>query len=95
MAEPSGTEDPAQVRELMLDGIASGRDLDELHADLAALHHPRSNFPARLLLELAADAFLLTGSTRDHPLDLAGLTGKLVAEWTPEATRPIRSTATP
>ena len=78
MAEPSGTEDAAAVREMMLGGIASNRDLDVLHADLAALHHPRSNFPARPLLELAADAFLLTGPTRDHPLELATLTEELV-----------------
>ena len=68
---------------MMLGGIASNRDLDVLHTDLDALRHPRSNFPARPLLELAADAFLLIGSTRDHPLELASLTEEFVAEWTP------------
>ena len=67
----------------MLDGIAAERDLDELHAELGALHHQRSDFPARPLLELAADAFLPTGSTRDHPLELAGLTEEFAPEWTP------------
>jgi hypothetical protein len=67
----------------MLDGIASGRDLDELHAELGALHRQGSNFPARPLLELAADAFVLTGSTRDHPLELAGLTSEFAPEWSP------------
>ena len=83
MAERSSTEAAARARSLMLDDIASGRDLDVLHADLAALHHPQSTFPARPLLELAADAYLLIGSTRDHPLELAGLTEELVADWAP------------
>jgi hypothetical protein len=67
----------------MLDGLVSGRDLDELHAELGALHRQHSNFPARPLLELAADAFLLTESTRDHPLELAGLTAEFAPEWGP------------
>ena len=67
----------------MLDGVASGRDLNELHAELGALHDRRSSFPARPLLELAADAFTLTGSSHDRPLELAGLTEKLAADWSP------------
>ena len=67
----------------MLDGVASGRDLHELHAELGALHHLRSTLPARPLLELAADAFTLTGSTRDCPLELAGLTETFVPDWRP------------
>jgi hypothetical protein len=74
----------AQVRDLMLDGIVSGRDLDELHAELGAVHRPRSSFPARPLLELAAHAFLITGSTRGHPLELDGLTTEFAPEWGPQ-----------
>jgi hypothetical protein len=75
-------DEAAAARVLMLDGVASGRDLHELHAELGALHHRRSTFPARQLLELAADAFTLTGSTRDCPLELAGLTETFVPDWT-------------
>jgi hypothetical protein len=56
---------------------------NELDAELGALHHRRSSVPARPLLELAADAFGLTGSTRDRPLELAGLTEKLAPDWSP------------
>ena len=71
MPEASAIDDAARVRALMPDGVASGRDLNELHPELGALHHRRSSFPARPLLELAADAFTLTGSTRNRPLELA------------------------
>jgi hypothetical protein len=47
------------------------------------LHDRRPTFPARPLLELAADAFTLTGSTRDDPLELSGLTEEHLAEWAP------------
>ena len=59
----SAAGDAAQARDLMLDGVASGRDFDELHADLGAVHYQRSSFPGRPLLDLAADAFLVIGST--------------------------------
>jgi hypothetical protein len=67
----------------VLDAVASGRDLHELHAELGDLFHRRSSFPARPLLELAADAFTLIGATRHQPLELAGLTETLMPDWSP------------
>jgi hypothetical protein len=81
--EPSGVEDAASARALLLDGVAASRDLHELHTQLGDLHHRGSNFPARPLLELAADTFALIGATRDHPLELAGLTESVMPDWSP------------
>jgi hypothetical protein len=44
-------------------------------------HDDRSTFPAEILMELAADAFLATGATRADRLDIDGLAERLLAEW--------------
>ena len=84
MGEGTDGAVPPRVRGLLLDGLAFGRDLTDLHAELGSFHHRGSSFPAQPLLELAADAFTLTGSTWDQPLELTGLTERHLPEWAPQ-----------
>jgi hypothetical protein len=70
------------VVNLVLDGIVGGVDLDELARGVRQWHDERrSTFPAEVLLELAADAYLSVGSTRAEPLELEGLESRLLAVW--------------
>ena len=66
----------------MVDGIASGVDLDDLARGVRGWHDERrSTFPADVLMELAADAYLAVGSTRTDRLELEGLEHRLLPEW--------------
>jgi hypothetical protein len=65
----------------VLDGLGSARDLDELVAELRVMHRDGSTFPATPLLELAADAYLAGGWSRDDRLVIDGLDRRLLPEW--------------
>jgi hypothetical protein len=71
----------AHVVALVLDGLGAARDLDELVADLRVMHRDGSTFPATPLLELAADAYLAGGWSRDDRLVIDGLDRRLFPEW--------------
>ena len=71
----------ARVVALVLDGLGSARDVDELVAELRVMHHDGSTFPATPLLELAADAYLAGGWSRDDRLVIDGLDRRLLPEW--------------
>jgi hypothetical protein len=75
-------EQSAHVVALVLDGLGSARDLDELVVELRVMHRDESNFPATPLLELAADdAYIAGGRSRDDRLVIDGLDRRLLPEW--------------
>ena len=79
--EPLTSISAAEVRSRVLDGIAARWDLDALAALVRRWHGERSTFPAPVLLELAADAFIAIGATRDDRLELEGLADRMLPEW--------------
>lgn len=68
------------VRSLVLEALAAGRPIDDIAAELRPLHRDGSTFPATPLMELAADAFVACGSTRDDRLRLDGLADRMLPE---------------
>ena len=75
-----GHEDPTAIRMLVLESLASGRSVGDIADALRPLHGEGSTYPASILLELAADAYLACGSSRVDRLALEGLASK----WLPE-----------
>jgi hypothetical protein len=65
----------------VLDGLAAGRDAHQLAPMVGEWHDARTGFPAAPLLELAADAFVACGATREDRLGLEGLAERLLPEW--------------
>jgi hypothetical protein len=53
---------------LLLDGLIAGVDLDDLHARVGACFAYGSRLDARVLLDLAASAFLACGASSADPL---------------------------
>lgn len=68
------------VRSLVLDALAYGRSVDDIADSLRPLHRERSPYPASVLVELAADAYLACGSSRTDPLKVDGLAERLLPE---------------
>jgi hypothetical protein len=80
LVSDEGREHPTPVRLLVLESLASGRSVEDIADALRLLHGEGSTYPASVLLELAADAFLACGSTRTERLELEGL----ASTWLPE-----------
>ena len=70
-----------EVIALVLDGLASDRELDEISEALYLAHDPRTGFPGRLLLELASSAFRAVGATTADPLELDDIDRRFLADW--------------
>lgn len=60
MARPT-EDDRIEALRRFLAGVARGGDIDELSAEVGALHVRHDTFPGEVLMELAADALDLTG----------------------------------
>jgi hypothetical protein len=73
--------DPAVVIGVVLDGLRDGVDLNDLEDRIRPWHRDGSTFPAEVLMNVAADAFICSGTTRHDPLMLDGLAERLVPEW--------------
>ena len=73
--------EPAEVVAVVLDGLSAGGDLEDLCDTVRAWHGPGSTFPADVLMELAADAFIAVGATRADRLQIEGLADRLLPEW--------------
>ena len=71
-----GHEDPTAIRMLVLESLASGGSVGDIADALRPLHGEGSTYPASILLELAADAYLACGSSRVDRLALEGLASK-------------------
>ena len=70
--------DADEVRRLTLTAFVGG-EVDQLAERLAIMRLAGVN-PARAVLELAADLFLMTGVTRTRPLDLVDLADRHLAD---------------
>ncbi len=71
-----------------------GGELNEL-AERMAMMRLAGVDPARALLELAADLFLLTGANRARPLDLVDLSDRHLADVPVRGNTAARNAATP
>ncbi len=65
---------------VVLDGLASGRDLDEIAGDLRRVWDEPSGFPGDVLLGLAAEAFLAVGATPRQPLPIDRIDERFLPE---------------
>ncbi len=72
--------DDAEVRAIVLNGLAAGGAVTDIASVLRDFHGDRSTYPASVLMELAADAFLACGSTRSRRLQLDGLAERMLPE---------------
>lgn len=79
VATPSGPKD-AEIRSIVLDALIDGRPIEEIAAALRPYHGERSTFPAPVLMELAADAFIACGSSRADRLEVDGLADRMLPE---------------
>ncbi|MEN9647064.1 MAG: hypothetical protein RL238_3733 [Actinomycetota bacterium] len=79
MAEP-GTARDREVRSIVLDALAAGRPIDDIADAVRPYHGPSSTYPAAVLLDLAADAYVACGSSRADPLALDGLAERMIHE---------------
>jgi hypothetical protein len=77
---PVHEPDDAEVRAIVLDGLAAGDDITDIARLLRDFHGDRSTYPAAVLMELAADAYLACGSTRSSRLELDGLAERMLPE---------------
>lgn len=84
--QKSPADADAAVR-LVLTGLAAGTALDEISTGLHGLWDERTGFPGEVLLDLAAEAYLLVGATHSNPLDL----DRIDMRYLPE--RPARRNA--
>jgi len=65
---------------LVLDALATGRSIEHIASALRPLHREGSTYPAAPLMDLAADAFLACGSTREDRLRLDSLADRMFPE---------------
>ncbi|CAN5483332.1 hypothetical protein BH10ACT3_BH10ACT3_24370 [soil metagenome] len=69
-----------EIRSIVLDALIAGRPIDDI-ADVLRPHHGKgSTYPASVLMELAADAFLACGSSRTDRLEVDGLAERMLPE---------------
>lgn len=73
--------DAGDLVDLMLDGLRRGVDLGDLHRSIGDRFLSDRTLSARVLLDLAAEAFVACRVTRDDPLELEGLDRRLYPEW--------------
>jgi hypothetical protein len=73
-------DDRRETIRIVLSGMAEGRDLADIAAQLAPLHPPSNTFPGELLLELAADALEIAGASRESPLEFEGIRERYLPE---------------
>ena len=73
-------DDRREAIEIVLTGLADGRQLGDIAAQLAPMHPPNNTFPAELLLELAADALDIAGASREAPLEFEGIRERYLPE---------------
>ncbi|MGE0727704.1 MAG: hypothetical protein AB7Q92_06645 [Acidimicrobiia bacterium] len=82
-----GVDEPDELRRRVLAVIAAGADPTELGFELAQAQRRGAPDPGQQLLDLAADAFLLVGATREAPLELDRVADVHLAD------RPVRGNA--
>jgi len=76
----AGEGHDVEIRSIVLDALIAGRPIDDIADVLRPYHGHGSTYPASVLLELAADAFLACGSSRTDPLEVGGLAERTLPE---------------
>ena len=69
-----------EIRAIVLDALIAGRTADDVADVLRSLHVEGSTYPASVLMELAADAYLACGSSRTDRLEVDGLAERMLPE---------------
>ena len=69
-----------EIRSIVLDGLVSGRPIDDIADVLRPYHGEGSTYPASVLMVLAADAYLACGSSRADRLEVDGLAERMLPE---------------
>ena len=68
------------IRLMVLDSFAAGVSVEDIATALRRSHREGSTYPASMLMDLAADAYLACGSTREDRLQLDGLADRMLPE---------------
>ena len=76
----SAEANDAEIRATVLDALTAGRSVEDIAAVLRPHHGDRSTYPASVLMELAADAYLACGSSRSDRLEVDGLADRMLPE---------------
>lgn len=79
MATASGAQD-AEIRSIVLDALIAGRPIDDIAAMLRRYHGEGSTYPAPVLMQPAADAYLACESSRTDLLEVDGLAERMLPE---------------
>jgi hypothetical protein len=69
-----------EVRSIVLAGLIEGRAIDDIADVLRPHRREGSTYPAAVLMELAADAYLACGSSRAARLEIDGLADRMLIE---------------
>jgi hypothetical protein len=69
-----------EVRSVVLDALIAGQPIGDIADAVRPYHGSTSTYPAAVLLDLAADAYLACGSTRSDRLALDGLAERMLPE---------------
>jgi hypothetical protein len=75
-----GPAEAAAAARILLDGLAGGRDLSDVAADLAPSHPRHDTFPGEVFLRVAADALGWCGASRADPVPLEGVRERFLAD---------------
>ncbi len=65
---------------MVLESFAAGVSVEDIAMALRPRHREGSTYPASVLMDLAADAYLACGSTREDRLQLDGLADRMLPE---------------
>ena len=68
------------IRSMVLESFAAGVTVEDIATSLRPRHREGSTYPASVLMDLAADAYLACGSTREDRLQLDGLADRMLPE---------------
>lgn len=76
----SAEANDVEIRATVLDALIAGRPVEEIAAVIRPHHGDGSTYPASVLMELAADAYLACGSSRSDRLEVDGLAHRMLPE---------------
>ena len=79
MVGPSAAQE-WEIRSAVLNSLIAGRPVDDIADAIRPYHGPTSTYPAAVLFDLAADAYLACGSNRSDPLALDGIAERMLPE---------------
>lgn len=69
-----------ETRSIVLEALIAGLPIDNIADELRPNHREGSTYPASVLMELAADAYLACGTSRTDRLEVDGLAERMLPE---------------